>query len=133
MNTYEEVYEAVFSEPYYGRAWKGPGGLPVYKQTLTSFIQGLFSHDTPLGLLVAAADRTVRSRADLRWGKDGKGVRRLLHPNGIWLLGKIYPHAGTEYIANAPANFFTQQDIATTFSNSIREGILTNSPPVTPL
>jgi len=181
MNTYEELYKAVFSEPYYGRAWKGPGQLQVYKQTLTSFIQGLFSRETPLGLLTAAADRTVRSRADLRWGKDGKGVRRLLHPNGICLLGtwqidaappgsaysgyfakgadgriiarystggshvtgghrrslslvgKIYPHAGTEYIANAPANFFTQQDIATTFSNSIREGILTNSPPVTPL
>ena len=45
MNTYEEVYKAVFSEPYYGRAWKGPGRLPVYKQTLTSFIQGLFSHE----------------------------------------------------------------------------------------
>jgi hypothetical protein len=181
MDTYEEVYKAVFSEPYYGRSWKGPGRLPVYKQTLTSLIQGLFSRETPLGLLAAAAHRTVRSRADLRWGKDGKGVRRLLHPNGIclagtWridaalpgraytgyfakgaegriiarystggsqprgghhrslsLVGKIYPPAGAENAANAPANFFTQQDIATTFSNSIRDGILTNSPPVTPL
>jgi hypothetical protein len=181
MNTYEEVYKAVFSEPYYGRAWKGPERLPVYKQTLTNLIQGLFSFKTPLGLLAAAAHRTVKSRADLRWGKDGTGVRRLLHPNGIclagmWridvappgtaytgyfaqgaegriiarystggsqprgghhrslsLVGKIYPPAGAKNVAGAPANFFTQQDLATTFSNSIRDGILTNSPPVTPL
>lgn len=180
METYEDVYSAVFSDPYYGKSWKGPGHLPIYKQSLTTLINGLFSLETPLGLLGAAANRTVRSGADLRWGNDGKGVRRLLHPNGIclagtWridaappgaaytgyfakggearviarystggseprgghhrslaLVGKIYPRAGAENIPNAPANFFTQQDIATTFSNSIRDGILTNSPPVTP-
>jgi hypothetical protein len=180
METYEDVYTAGFSDPYYGKSWKGPGQLPIYKQRLTTLINGLFSRETPLGLLGAAADRTVRSGADLRWGKDGKGVRRLLHPNGIclcgtWqidaappgnpytgyftkgseariiarystggsqpfgghyrslsLVGKIYPRTDAKGVPNAPANFFTQQDIATTFSNSIRDGILTNSPPVTP-
>jgi hypothetical protein len=180
MDTYEEVYRAVFSKPYYGKSWKGPGQLPVYKQTLRAIIGGLFSRKTPLGLLSNAADRTVRSRADLIWGDDGNGFRRLLHPNGLclcgrWqidaappgsaytgyfargsegriiarystggsqplgghhrslsLVGKIYPPADAENVPNAPANFFTQQDIATTFSNSIRDGILTNSPPVTP-
>ena len=31
--------------------------------------------------------RAVDLRADLRWGADGKGFRRLLHPNGICLTG----------------------------------------------
>jgi hypothetical protein len=34
-----------------------------------------------------AAKRTVDSRADLRWGPDRKGVRRLLHPNSVCLTG----------------------------------------------
>ena len=180
MESYEEVYAAVFSDPYYGKSWKGPGQLPVYKQSLTTLVNRLFSREAPLGLLGAAADRTVRSGADLRWGNNRKGVRRLLHPNGIclcgaWqinaappgaaytgyfakgseariiarystggsqplgghyrslsLVGKIYPPADAENVSNAPANFFTQQDIATTFSNSIHDAILTNSPPVSP-
>ena len=35
-----------------------------------------------------AAVRTVSTRNDLRWGPDGKGYRRLLHPNGICLFGQ---------------------------------------------
>ena len=34
-----------------------------------------------------AVARAVDSRADLRWGADRKGFRRLLHPNGICLTG----------------------------------------------
>jgi hypothetical protein len=181
MNTYEDVYSAVFSDPYYGKSWKGPGQLPVYKQTLTSFLQGLLSRETPLGLLATAAHRTVRSGADLRWGKDRKGFRRLVHPMGIclvgtWridaappgtkytgyfaegtegriigrystggsspcgghhrslaLVGKIYPPVSSANEGSGvPANFFTQEDLGTNFTNSIRDGILTNSPPVSP-
>ena len=29
----------------------------------------------------------VATRADLRWGKDKAGFRRLIHPNGICLAG----------------------------------------------
>src|SRR5438105_1367214 len=87
MEAYDQVRDAVFSDPYYGKSWKGPGHLPVYKQRLTNLLIGLFSRKTPLCLLGAAADRAVRSSADLRWGNDGKGVRRLLHPNGICLCG----------------------------------------------
>jgi len=54
------------------------------------------------------------------------------HYRSLALVGKIYPATGGADVPNAPANFFTQQDIATTFSHSICDGILTNSPPVTP-
>jgi hypothetical protein len=38
--------------------------------------------------LLKAAERTVDSRADLRWGPGRSGFRRLLHPNGICLTGR---------------------------------------------
>ena len=34
-----------------------------------------------------ATERAVDSAADLRWGPDRKGFRRLAHPNGICLTG----------------------------------------------
>ena len=34
-----------------------------------------------------ATERAVDSAADLRWGPDRKGFRRLVHPNGICLTG----------------------------------------------
>ena len=180
-DSYDEVKRAVFSEPYYGDAWGAPErrALPNYRQTLGSLLRGLF----PLGkrLFLQAAERTVRSRADLRWGADRKGFRRLLHPMGIcltgsWritaapegaaytgyfakgaegriigrystggseargghyrslaLVGKIYPKAGPgPQPPDAPAHFFTQEDLGANFTNSIREAMLTNSPPVSP-
>lgn len=176
-SSYEDVHQALFDRATNGQyyeVWGAPGErpLPMYKQTLTSLLRGL---------LLRAARRTVRSRADLRWGADRKGFRRLLHPMGIgvagtWkidaappgtaytgyfakgaegrfigrystggsnsrgghyrslsLTGKIYPpaHSGNQPPAT-PANFFTQEDIATTLTDSIREALLTNSPPVSP-
>ncbi len=35
-----------------------------------------------------ATERAVDSHSDLRWGSDGKGFRRLLHPNGVCLTGR---------------------------------------------
>jgi hypothetical protein len=179
MDTYEDIYNAVFHNPYYGRSWKRPGGLPVYKQTLATLLDGLLPGGKRFGFLEAAR-RTVKSRADLRWGKDRTGFRRLLHPMGIclagtWridaappgspytgyfakgvegriigrystggsnpcgghyrslaLVGKIYPPEGSSNDGGVPANFFTQEDLGTNFTNSIRDGILTNSPPVSP-
>jgi len=37
--------------------------------------------------MLSAAKRTLRSHGDLRWGPDGKGFRRLVHPMGICLEG----------------------------------------------
>ena len=180
-DSYDDVKKAVFASPYYGDVWGGPERrlLPVYHQTVGSLLRGLF----PLGqrLFRLAARRTLRSHADLRWGTDRKGFRRLLHPMGIcltgtWkitgappntnytgyfakgsegrilarystggseprgghyrslaLVGKIYPKdAGAKVPMEGPAHFFTQEDFGATFSNNIREAVLTNSPPVSP-
>jgi hypothetical protein len=35
-----------------------------------------------------ASERALDSAADLRWGPDGKGFKRLLHPNGLCLTGR---------------------------------------------
>jgi hypothetical protein len=181
-DSYENVKKAVFDSPYYGDKWGGPERrlLPIYKQTLGSILRGFFPHGKYF--LYQAAKRTVRSRADLRWGPDRQGFRRLLHPMGIcltgtwkitgapenknytgyfksgteariiarystggskpWgghyrslaLVGKIYSTKDdvTQIPTEGPAHFFAQEDLGATFTNNIREAILTNSPPVSP-
>lgn len=84
---FSEVRDALFANPYQ-KVWGGPGEppLPVYEVTLLSVLRGVL----PLGLpyfFRQAVERAVDSRADLRWGADRKGFRRLLHPNGICLTG----------------------------------------------
>ncbi len=77
---FAEVKEALFANPYqkvWGAADAPP--LPRYKGTLWSLLRP--------GVFRQAAERTIGSKADLRWGPDGKGVQRLLHPNGIILTG----------------------------------------------
>jgi hypothetical protein len=44
-----------------------------------------------------AVARAVDSHADLRWGADGKGFRRIIHPNGICLAGRWEILAESEY------------------------------------
>jgi len=80
---FSEVRDALFANPYQ-RVWGGDAeaALPVYKVTLSSVLRGIL----PLGkryLFRQATERAVDSHADLRWGPDGKGFRRLLHPNGV--------------------------------------------------
>ena len=79
---FSEVVEALFANPYQ-RVWGGQGEapLPVLKVTLASVVRGGFA-------LMKAAARTVDSNADLRWGPDRKGRHRLLHPNGVCLMGQ---------------------------------------------
>ena len=77
---YRDVVDALFANPYQ-RVWGGAGEppLPVYDVTLGRLIRGAF---------VKASARTLDSAADLRWGPDRKGFRRLVHPNGVCLLGR---------------------------------------------
>jgi hypothetical protein len=84
---FSEVRDALFANPYQ-KVWGNSGEppWPVYQVTLLSVLRGVL----PLGLpyfFRQAVERAVDSRADLRWGADSKGFRRLLHPNGICLTG----------------------------------------------
>ncbi|HVI84891.1 MAG TPA: hypothetical protein VNA86_06230 [bacterium] len=84
---FHDVREALFANPYQ-RVWGAPGEppLPVYAVTLSSVLEGALR----LGVgsfFRQATERAVDSAADLRWGADRRGFRRLLHPNGICLTG----------------------------------------------
>jgi hypothetical protein len=84
---FAEVRDAVFANPY-RNVW-GAEGVPPFDRfpvTLGSLFRGVLPFGKPWPFL-AAARRSVASNADLRWGPDGKGYRRLLHPNGICLTG----------------------------------------------
>jgi hypothetical protein len=86
---FADVVRAVFANPYqrvWGAADEPP--LPVYDVRLRNLLGGLFAKATA---------RAVDSAADLRWGSDGKGFRRLLHPNGVCLTGRWRILEQTDY------------------------------------
>ncbi len=85
---YSEIREALLRNAYY-LEWRGPGqlALPVYEVTLGRLLAGVLRRWRHWRFL-SAAERTLEARADMRWGTDRLGWRRLLHPNGICLLGK---------------------------------------------
>ena len=79
--------EALFANPYQ-RVWGAAGEppLPIYDVTLSGVLRGILPFGRPY-IFRQATERAVDSNADLRWGADRKGFRRLLHPNGICLTG----------------------------------------------
>ena len=84
---FSEVRDAIFANPYQ-KVWSGEDepALPTYEVTLLSVLRGIL----PFGRAYQfrqAAERAIDSNADLRWGAEGKGFRRLLHPNGVCLTG----------------------------------------------
>jgi hypothetical protein len=84
---FAEVRDAIFANPYQ-KVWSltHEPPLPVYAVTTRSVLRGVL----PFGgryLFRQATERAVDSHADLHWGPDRKGYRRLLHPNGICLTG----------------------------------------------
>jgi hypothetical protein len=84
---FSEVRAALFANAYYLR-WGGPGEspLPTYEVTLGRALRGILSLGKGWHFLQAAR-RALASQADLRWGPDGRGFRRILHPNGVCLTG----------------------------------------------
>lgn len=67
--TFREVQTAVMQEPYYGSIWgeAGPRRLPIYETTFAMLAAGICSFSKRF-IFKDAAARSVRSRADLRWG-----------------------------------------------------------------
>jgi hypothetical protein len=104
-STYQEVRDSVFSAPYPSAISTGNPDtkLPLYPVSVCTLIKGLFDlrHPSPLG---AAAVRTIQTRADLRPGQDGKGVRRLVHPHGVCLAGTWRITAETKYTGYFASN-----------------------------
>jgi hypothetical protein len=76
---YAEVRDAIFANPY-------PRPYEIFPVTLGSLLRGALPFGKPWQFL-SAARRTVRSDADLRWGPDRKGFRRLLHASGVCMTG----------------------------------------------
>ena len=85
---FRDVVDAVFANPYQ-RVWGGPNEapLPVGEVTLRSVMGSILPFATS-DLFQKASERTIDSGADLRWGADRKGFRRLVHPNGVCLTGQ---------------------------------------------
>jgi hypothetical protein len=94
---FSEVRDALFANPYQ-KVWGGEGEppLPTYEITLLSVLRGILPFGRPY-FFRQAVERTVDSHADLRWGTDGKGFRRLIHPNGVCLTGLWEITEETEY------------------------------------
>ena len=85
---FREVRDAIFANPYqavWGRKDQAP--FPIYEVNLSSVLRGIFSFGKRY-IFRQATERAVDSHADLRWGSDKKGFRRLLHPNGVCLTGR---------------------------------------------
>ena len=82
---YADVRKAIYANPYRGgAAGQEPGPLPMFKSTIRNAWRGLLFGENKFR---QASARSIDSRADLRWGADGKGWRRIIAPNGICVLG----------------------------------------------
>jgi hypothetical protein len=94
---FSEVVDALFANPYQ-RVWgrEGEPALPVYEVTLGSLLTGSLPFAKRY-FFRQATERAVDSGADLRWGADRKGFRRLLHPNGVCLTGRWEITQNTAY------------------------------------
>ncbi len=84
---FSEVRAALFANAYY-LTWGGPreSPLPTYEVSLGRALRGILS-SLKRWRFLQAAQRTLESQADLRWGTDGRGFRRIVHPNGVCLTG----------------------------------------------
>lgn len=83
---YADVRQALYENPYRdGAAGQKQGPLPMFQSTIANAWRGAFGHGPDL--MRQASARVIDSRADLRWGVDRKGYRRIIAPNGICALG----------------------------------------------
>jgi hypothetical protein len=83
---FAEVRDAIFANPYQ-KVWGAAGEPPMPQSnvTVSGALRGILKFRPPQ--IAQASSRIVDSHADLRWGPDRLGYRRLLHPNGVCLTG----------------------------------------------
>lgn len=84
---FSDVKAAIFANPYQ-KVWGDPREppLPRYKVTNRSAYAGSLPGGRPPQFKLASI-RTLDSAADLRWGDDGRGFRRLVRPHGVCVTG----------------------------------------------
>ena len=85
---FRDVVDALFANPYqqvWGREGEPP--LPSESVSIRSVFGGLLAIHRS-NRFERASERALDSGADLRWGPDRKGFKRLLHPNGVCLIGR---------------------------------------------
>jgi hypothetical protein len=94
-----EVKSAIFANPYQ-KVWGDPKEppLPEYKTTNRSVYAGSLPFGKPPQFKLASI-RALDSGADLRWGDDRRGFRRLVRPagvcvTGIWEIDQDNPYSG---------------------------------------
>src|SRR5258708_17274250 len=82
---FAEVRDAIFANPYQ-KVWGAPGAPPFerFPVTFGTVMRGLLAGGKPW-VLLAAARRTLASKAHLRCGPGRKGDPRLLPANAISL------------------------------------------------
>ena len=96
---FREVKAAVFANPYQ-KVWGAPGepAFPNFRVTNRSVYAGSLPGGRPPQFRLASI-RALDSAADLRWGEDRRGFRRLVRPNGVcvtgtWEVTGDNPHSG---------------------------------------
>ena len=93
------VRDAIFANPYQ-KVWGAKGNAPLerFPVTMAPLLKGMLP-GAGKWYFLEAAKRVLASDSDLRWGPDGKGYQRLLHPNaicmtGLWEVTEDTPHTG---------------------------------------
>jgi hypothetical protein len=84
---FRDVKAAIFANPYqkvWGAAGEPP--LPIYRVTNRNVYSGALPGGRPPQFKLASI-RTLDSEADLRWGEDGRGFRRLVRPHAVCVTG----------------------------------------------
>jgi hypothetical protein len=96
---FSEVKAVIFANPYQ-KVWGDPGEppLPVYKTTNRSVYAGTLPGGKPPQFKLASI-RALDSGADLRFGENGRGFRRLVRPagvcvTGLWEIDQDNPYSG---------------------------------------
>jgi hypothetical protein len=96
---FRDVKAAIFANPYQ-KIWGAAGEpeLPFYNVTNRNVFKGALPGGQPPQFRLASI-RTLDSLADLRWGEDGRGFRRVVRPHavcatGVWEVTEDNPYSG---------------------------------------